>query len=62
MRHIKFREEARYPGYYYRTDFPQIDDDNWNVFVNSTYDRDRGEWSFRKGALQTIDQGLSGKT
>ncbi len=26
MRHIKFREETRYPGYYYRTDFPEIDD------------------------------------
>jgi adenylylsulfate reductase subunit A len=48
MRHVQFREETRYPGYYYRTDFPEIDDDNWKVFVNSTYDRDTGAWSFRK--------------
>jgi adenylylsulfate reductase subunit A len=48
MRHIKFREETRYPGYYYRTDFPEVDDDNWKVFVNSKYDRDTGDWSFRK--------------
>ncbi len=40
---IQFREETRYPGYYYRTDFPEIDDDNWKVFVNSKYDRDTGE-------------------
>ncbi|TDJ65515.1 MAG: hypothetical protein E2O37_04520 [Proteobacteria bacterium] len=48
MRHLQCREETRYPGYYYGTDFPEIDDDNWKVFVNSTYDRDTGEWSFRK--------------
>ncbi len=48
MRHIKFREETRYPGYYYRTDHPDIDDENWKVFVNSTYDRDSGKWTFRK--------------
>jgi adenylylsulfate reductase subunit A len=48
MKHIQFREESRYPGYYYRADFMQIDDDNWKCFVNSTYDRDTGEWSLKK--------------
>ncbi len=25
LRHIMFREETRYPGFYYRTDFPKLD-------------------------------------
>jgi adenylylsulfate reductase, subunit A len=48
MRHIKFREETRYPGYYYRADFINIDDKNWKCFSNSKYDRNTGEWTFRK--------------
>jgi adenylylsulfate reductase subunit A len=48
MRHIQFREETRYPGYYYRMDFLDLDDDNWKCFVNSTYNRDTGEWSLKK--------------
>jgi adenylylsulfate reductase subunit A len=48
MKHIQFREETRYPGYYYRMDYQAIDDDNWKCFVNSTYNRDTGEWSLKK--------------
>ncbi len=48
MRHIQFREETRYPGYYYRMDFLDLDDDNWKCFVNSTYNRDTGEWNLKK--------------
>jgi adenylylsulfate reductase subunit A len=48
MKHIQFRQETRYPGYYYRMDYPAIDDDNWKCFVNSTYDRDTGEWRLKK--------------
>ena len=48
MKHIQFREETRYPGHYYRTDFLDLDDKNWRCFVNSTYDRDTGQWSLRK--------------
>ena len=47
-RHIYFREETRYPGYYYRGDFLPIDDDNWKCFVNSTYDKQSGEWNVFK--------------
>jgi adenylylsulfate reductase subunit A len=32
-----FRQETRWPGYYYRADFPALDDANWRVFVNSRY-------------------------
>ncbi|GMQ76065.1 MAG: adenylyl-sulfate reductase subunit alpha [Gammaproteobacteria bacterium] len=48
MKHIQFREETRYPGYYYRTDFMDLDDDNWKCFVNSTYDRETAEWTLKK--------------
>ncbi len=46
LRHILFREETRYPGYYYRADFPKIDDDKWRVFTISQYDPKTNEWKF----------------
>ncbi len=48
MKHIQFREETRYPGYYYRADYMKIDDDNWKCFTNSTYDRKTGQWTLKK--------------
>ncbi|HDO35422.1 MAG TPA: adenylyl-sulfate reductase subunit alpha [Nitrospirae bacterium] len=47
-RHILFREESRYPGYYYRGDHDFIDDDNWKVFTISKYDMDTGEFAMSK--------------
>ena len=47
-RHILFREETRYPGYYYRSDKDFIDDDNWKCFTNSKYDAATGKWEFKK--------------
>ncbi len=47
MKHIQFRKETRYPGYYYRTDYLDLDDERWRCFVNSTYDRENGEWSLK---------------
>ncbi len=48
LRHILFREETRYPGFFYRADFPELDDENWKVFVNSRMDPDTGEWTMMK--------------
>jgi len=48
LRHIQYREETRYPGFFYRTDFPDLDDDNWKVFVNSRHDPETGEWEMKK--------------
>ncbi len=48
MKHIQFREETRYPGYYYRMDYQNIDDENWKCFVNSRFDRETDEWSLWK--------------
>ena len=48
MKHIQFREETRYPGYYYRMDYNYVDDENWKCFVNSHYDRDTKKWTLKK--------------
>ena len=47
-RHILFREESRYPGYYYRGDFDLVDDANWKCFVNSKYDLAKDTWEVKK--------------
>ncbi|HMK56835.1 MAG TPA: adenylyl-sulfate reductase subunit alpha [Dissulfurispiraceae bacterium] len=47
-RHILFREESRYPGYYYRGDFLAINDKDWKCFVNSKYDADNNTWELKK--------------
>lgn len=47
-RHILFREESRYPGYYYRGDFDFVDDNNWRAFVNSVYDPATDTFTLKK--------------
>jgi adenylylsulfate reductase subunit A len=47
-RHILFREESRYPGFYYRGDFMGQNDDEWFCFTNSHYDPNTGEWTCKK--------------
>ena len=44
VRHMLARKETRWPGYYYRTDYPEVDDANWRKFVNSKYDPASGTW------------------
>jgi adenylylsulfate reductase subunit A len=45
-RHKLYREETRWPGYYYRTDFPKHDEEKWGkVFVNSVYDAEKDEFT-----------------
>ncbi|MGE5546779.1 MAG: adenylyl-sulfate reductase subunit alpha [Solirubrobacterales bacterium] len=53
LRHILYREETRYPGFFYRADFPKLDDANWKVFVNSRFDPATGEWAMKK--VQHVD-------
>jgi adenylylsulfate reductase subunit A len=48
LRHIQFRKETRYPGFYYQSDYPQQDDENWFCFVNSKYDPKAKTWNVRK--------------
>jgi len=53
LRHMLFREETRWPGYYYRGDFPKLDEANWKVFVNSRRDPKSGEWELEKVPFAT---------
>ena len=48
LRTILFREETRWPGYYFRADTPKMDNDNWLVFANIKYDLENDEWTCRK--------------
>ena len=43
-RHTLFRKETRWPGYYYRGDYPKLNDADWHVFTASQYDPMTGEW------------------
>ncbi|WP_320173489.1 adenylyl-sulfate reductase subunit alpha [Maridesulfovibrio sp.] len=54
MQHIEFREESRYPGFYYRGDFMGLDDSKWKCFVNSKYDVEKGETVIFKKAYHQI--------
>ena len=47
-RHVLFREETRWPGYYYRGDFPKLDESNWKCFTTSRYDPEKNEWTLAK--------------
>jgi adenylylsulfate reductase subunit A len=48
LRHVLFREESRWPGYYFRADYPDMDEANWKVFVNSVYDSKTDQWTMKK--------------
>jgi adenylylsulfate reductase subunit A len=44
VRTILFREETRWPGYYFRADYPKLDNDNWLCFVNCKMNPETEEW------------------
>jgi adenylylsulfate reductase subunit A len=54
VRAVLFRDETRWPGYYFRSDKPKMDNDNWKVFVNSTYNAKTGEWAMKKVPIKNI--------
>ncbi len=56
VRSILFREETRWPGYYFRSDKPDMDNKNWLAFCNCTYDKDSGEWTMIKRPVKYISQ------
>ena len=47
-RHTLFREETRWPGYYYRADHPKLVDPDWHVFTSSRYDARENEWQMTR--------------
>ncbi len=53
-RHTLFREETRWPGYYYRGDHMKLDDEKWHCFTLSRYERKWGEWTMEKAPVYHI--------
>ncbi|MFH2060814.1 MAG: adenylyl-sulfate reductase subunit alpha [Pseudomonadota bacterium] len=47
-RHIQYRQESRYPGFYYRGDFMGQNDKEWFCFTNSSYNKATNEWTLKK--------------
>lgn len=47
IRTVLFREETRWPGYYFRTDHPTMKED-WEAFANCRWDSETGEWEMIK--------------
>jgi adenylylsulfate reductase, subunit A len=47
VRTVLFREETRWPGYYFRADKPQMDEQNWHVFANCRFNPASGQWEMR---------------
>jgi len=57
LKHIEFRQESRYPGFYYRADKNFVDEENWHVFVNSIYNKETGKWTcFRRAHVDLVDK------
>ena len=57
MKHIQFREESRYPGFYYRMDKNFVDEKNWKCFVNSVYDKKSHKWTvFKRKHMDLVDK------
>jgi adenylylsulfate reductase subunit A len=54
VRAIMFREETRWPGYYFRSDCPKMDNDNWKCFVNITRDPSTSEWAVKKVPIKPM--------
>ncbi len=50
IRTVLFREETRWPGYYFRTDHPTMKED-WEAFANCRWDPETGEWELIKRDL-----------
>jgi adenylylsulfate reductase subunit A len=56
VRTILFREETRWPGYYFRADTPKMDQDKWKVFVNCKWDPKTNKWDvFKRDIIQIVD-------
>ncbi len=48
VRTLLFRQETRWPGYYYRSDKPGMDQEDWVCFANCKYDPKSNSWEMIK--------------
>ena len=57
VRTILFREETRWPGYYFRSDTPSMKED-WLAFANCKWDPKTGSWEMIKRPVLYINDRL----
>jgi adenylylsulfate reductase subunit A len=54
VRTVLFREETRWPGYYFRSDFPKLNEAEWRCFVNCRYEANTGKWELMKKPIVPV--------
>jgi len=54
VRTILFREETRWPGYYFRADKPCLNEEKWHVFANCRFDPKSKEWEVKSRPIRHI--------
>jgi adenylylsulfate reductase subunit A len=54
VRTMLFRNETRWPGYYFRSDAPKMDDAKWKVFANCRFDPKTNEWQMLTRPIVTV--------
>ncbi len=54
VRAILFREETRWPGYYFRADKPSMDEKDWKVFVNMKWIPRENKWEVFSRPIHSI--------
>jgi len=54
IRSMLFREETRWPGYYFRTDFPKIKEE-WKCFTNCKWNPQSEEWELIRKDIIELD-------
>jgi adenylylsulfate reductase subunit A len=52
--HTLYREETRWPGYYYRGDHMKLDDENWHCLTLGRRNPETGGWEMEKAPVYHI--------
>lgn len=53
IRTMLFREETRWPGYYFRSDYPRMKED-WKCFANCKWNPETGKWEMIKREVKEL--------
>ena len=51
---LLFRKETRWPGYYLRSDYPELNNEEWKCFVNCVYDPVNNKWDVFKKEMKEL--------
>jgi len=54
VRTMMFRQETRWPGYYFRSDQPTMNEEEWLCFANCKYDPKANSWEMLKRPIKPI--------